>query len=193
VRVEERDRAGLGAGHLAVGVVADERSVGDAVVDALVGALRALLQPGERLLDVFAQRHERRVELGGVGHKIARLVAKDRPLRPPQRPKLEGEHDREDERNQRDAGGGEGDDALGRGQVVHGREANGRVWRHEIRRLRAAGSAVARQRSHLGTAIGAPDGMVKPQAPRGSTAFARIRRSSVDAVSQRRYDAVKIA
>ena len=67
-------RARLLPGHLAPGVVAHQRRVGDAAVDARLGRGHPLLEPGGGLLDPVAQLHEGLLDLGGVGHQVGLLL-----------------------------------------------------------------------------------------------------------------------
>src|SRR4051812_3980090 len=153
VRVEHRDGAGLSAGHLPVGVVADKRVVGDRAVDPLVGGLRALLEARESLLDVLAEGDEGLIELGRMGNEIAPAVTEHGRLRAPKRAQLERQHDRKDERDERDAAGGESDDPLRGRQIVQGGEVNGgaprlphkRPWRIWAGQARTQGSGTVRE------------------------------------------------
>ena len=63
------------AGHLAVGVVADERAIGDRAVEALLGGRHPRVEPLGDLLDPPVQRLEGRLQAAGVGHEIVAAAA----------------------------------------------------------------------------------------------------------------------
>jgi len=58
VGVEQSDRRRLTSGHLAIGVVADQRSVRDRAVEAVLGNAHALIEPSRDVLEVLVQRLE---------------------------------------------------------------------------------------------------------------------------------------
>ena len=118
--VEQRDRRRLVAGQLAVGVVADERAVGDRAVEPRLGRAQALVDVDGDLLDALVQGGERLLQPRGVGDEVGLAVlAEHRLLRRPQLAHAEGEHERQQQRDQRDGARRQGGDARRIGQVVH--------------------------------------------------------------------------
>ena len=73
--VEQRDRRRLAARHLVVGVVADDRPVGDRAVEAPLGALEPALEARHDVDDVVVQRGELALDVGGMGDEVALAVA----------------------------------------------------------------------------------------------------------------------
>ena len=83
-RVEQRERGRLVAGQLAVGVVADERAVGDRAVEPLLGLAHPLLEPPGDLLDAVVQLPERLLQPRRVVDEV--LAPAARRARPAGRP-----------------------------------------------------------------------------------------------------------
>ena len=122
--VEQGERRGLVAGHLAVGVVADERAVGDRAVEPLLGGRHPRVEPLGDLLDAPVQRLERGLQVAGVGDEVVTAAAAEHDgLGAAQAPQLDREHDREDERDQRHGAGGQRDEPDRIRQVVHDAES----------------------------------------------------------------------
>ena len=121
VGVEQRQRAGLPSRQLAVGVVADERAVGDRPVEPRLGSGHPVLEVGRDLLDALVQHVEGLLERAGVRDEV---LAAGRPehhgLGRAQAPDSRAEDGERDQRDQRERGRGERGDAGGIREVVHG-------------------------------------------------------------------------
>ena len=88
--VEQRDRGRLAAGHLVVGVVADQAAVRDRAVEAALGDADARVEPLGDLGDVAVQRAEARVERRRVADEVDALLAEHDALVGAQAPQLRG-------------------------------------------------------------------------------------------------------
>ena len=118
--VEQRHGRRLVARQLAVGVVADQRAVGQRAVEAVLGGPHARLELRGGLLDAGLQRLERVMERRGVPDQVLRPVrAQDHPLIGPQPPDAQGQHQHADEGDDRHARGGQGDDPGAVGEAIH--------------------------------------------------------------------------
>ena len=75
------------AGHLVVGVVADERAVGDRAVQTVLGGGHPRVQMRGELLDAAVQRLERALQVDGVRDQVGLpVLAEHDLLRAPQPP-----------------------------------------------------------------------------------------------------------
>ena len=121
------------AGHLVVGVVAQQAAVGDRAVEALLGGRQAPVEAQRGLLDVGPQRRDRLAELRRVGDEVARLgVAEQDPLCQADPAQLHEQHGGQGQRHDAEHGAHQRHDPARRGQVVHagnGNHSNGRVRR----------------------------------------------------------------
>lgn len=72
--VEQCDRRRLLPGHLAVGVIPNQRAVGHGLVQSVLGGLEPVVELPSRVADVIVQRLELALERSGMVHQIKRTV-----------------------------------------------------------------------------------------------------------------------